>query len=137
MTIGQTILAQYVGYTLAAAGLVILGAATIRSHVRLALGAFGSIAIAAGILTVHASTVAINNAPVAKPEHGGFVCADYAGRIVTGENYAPFCQSVPMEAQRVLVGTGCGGVSSIAIASEEDMLPKCRMVEVHILDTTY
>lgn len=34
---------------------------------------------------------------------------------------------------RVLVGTGCEGPSDIAVAWEEDMLPRCDRIEAHVV----
>lgn len=39
-------------------------------------------------------------------------------------------QRVPQFTQ-VLVGQGCEGPSSIAVAVEEDLLPRCRQIDVH------
>ena len=39
-------------------------------------------------------------------------------------------QRVPQFTQ-VLVGQGCEGSSSIAVAVEEDLLPRCRQIDVH------
>lgn len=44
------------------------------------------------------------------------------------------CEGVP---RRVVVGVGCEGPSRIAVALEEDMLPRCAVVEGHWVEDTY
>lgn len=35
----------------------------------------------------------------------------------------------------VLVGTGCEGPSTVAVATAEDLLPRCEVIEVHTVAT--
>lgn len=39
--------------------------------------------------------------------------------------------------QTVLVGRGCEGPSAIAVAVEEDILPRCQLIERHNVARTY
>lgn len=47
--------------------------------------------------------------------------------------------STPATAPRdtILVGTGCEGPSSIAVAYDEDLLPRCAQIDVHDITGIY
>jgi hypothetical protein len=48
------------------------------------------------------------------------------GRLRALEAYA-----APTDVTAVLVGVGCDGPEPIAVAVEEDLLPRCESIEVH------
>lgn len=56
-----------------------------------------------------------------------------AGGLIRANSQRPHDPGpVPVET-RVLVGTGCEGPSDIAVAWEEDMLPRCDRIDVHTI----
>lgn len=65
----------------------------------------------------------------------GFVVGSAIFAIATIK-YSPPVSAVRPSSE-VLVGIGCEGPSFIAVAIEEDMLPRCASIEVHQVTQEY
>lgn len=150
MTIGQVIFAQHVslgamGVLLVASAIYAAAYAATRQGDAMKGALFSaSLAFVAGVTFVATST-AIANAPVAQDERTALVCVDAAGNPAMGDDNWSECfrpgkrlvANTDQRTETVLVGQGCEGPSAIAIALEEDMLPKCKTIDAHILVTSY
>lgn len=59
---------------------------------------------------------------------GGVILALITHYAVSAEHQRLYGQEVPAT---VLVGTGCLGESTIAVATDEDLMPMCAEIERH------